>query len=562
MGVKQMSDHLENKATEENGKPSKKTLKKLLRCMGKYEFSYLLSIVMATAGMALFDVVTSYMLKNLMELAQRKSTDGLFQMIAVNFVLGVACLFLWRFSIVKYNIEAKRGIATLEKKVFSKAMLLPMEYYESHHTGDFMSKLIYDTGKAGDVFGSRLRRLIAPILSVLVFSVPMFLLSWKVTGALFLISLITLVINAAFVKPMKRLGTELSKKNGCMAENLTNILSGIELCKIFGIGNIMADKYKESNGEFLQTQKKKNVMSACLEGLNEGLGLISVLAFLAVGVWFVSIGEVSLGNLTAIYAMYGPFSWHFLQIGHYMPELTNCLANAERVFTFLEQDIEPATYEIPAAKGEGYIVMENLCFAYEEDRKVLDNFSLTLEKGKTVAITGKSGRGKSTLAKILLGFYSPQSGAISIDGKGFGSMTLEEIRNQIAYVPQEPYLYDVSIAENISYGRPGATIEEITAAAKAANAHDFIEKLDNGYDTMAGERGSRLSGGEKQRIAIARAVLKNAPILLLDEATSALDNESEQLVSDAIDHLSKGRTTIMIAHRPATIARADRVVAM
>ncbi len=541
---------------------SRNTLRKLLRSLGKYEGVYLLSIVASTVGMALFGVIASYMLKDIMQLAQNKSTQGLLQLLIVNFALGVVSLLLWKTGTVHYNIEAKRGIAGIERKVFSKAMLLPMSYYENHHTGDFMSKLIFDTARAGDVYGSRFRRLVAPILAVIVYAVPMFLLSWRVTGMLMLVSMLMLVINTLFVRPMKKLGKELSKQNGTMTENLTNILSGIELCKIFNLGPVMVKKYRDSNEQYLNIQKKKNWLSAILDGINESLDLLSILTFLAIGVYFASIGMVSLSSLTAIYVMYGPFSWNFLQIGRYLPELTNCLANADRVFAFLEQEQEPERYKIPAAKGSAYIEFEDICFAYEEGRNVLDHFSLSIEKGKSVAITGKSGRGKSTLAKILLGFYEPQSGAISIAGKAYGSMTLDEIRDLIAYVPQEPYLYDVSIADNIAYGKPGATREEIIAAAKVANAHDFIEKLDQGYDTVAGERGNRLSGGEKQRIAIARAVLKDAPILLLDEATSALDNESEQLVSEAIDRMAKGRTTIMIAHRPATIARADRVVAM
>ena len=317
----------------------------------------------------------------------------------------------------------------------------------------------------------------------------------------------------------------------------------------------------------------------------------------------------TIDTLAAIYLMYGSLSWNFLQVGRYIPELMNCLANAQRVFEFMDIEEEPVSYiEVGAAKqsneadcnseiSDNYIEMKNVCFAYdaeniddkisssndgsiigkisnnsndkiigedsnnvESKRRILDDFSLHIKKGTTVALTGASGRGKSTLAKLLLGFYPIQSGQISIAGKAYGSMTLKEIRNMIGYVPQEPYLYNVSIAENISYGKENVTLEEIMEAAKSANAHEFIQKQENGYETNAGERGNKLSGGEKQRIAIARAILKNAPILILDEATSALDNESERLVSEALGRLMVGRTTIMIAHRLSTIERADVVV--
>lgn len=540
----------------------KQTLLRLLRNLGKHKYIYLASIVCATAGRALFNVTASYMLKLITQMAQMGTTDGLGKMIMINFSIGVTMLLLWRFGIIRYNIEAKRGIAILEKQVFIKAMKLPMSYYENTHSGDFMSKVMFDAGKAGDVYGSRLRRLVAPILSVSVYLIPMFMLSVELTVVLLLVSIVMLMVNVAFVRPMKALGIELSKDNAKMTESLTNILSGIELSKIFGIEGSLIKQYQESNESYFKVQKKKNLLSAWLEGINGSFNLLSALVFLGIGLWFISNKRVTLSSLTAIYAMYGPFCWEFLQIGRYMPELTNCLANADRLFEFLDSEEEPQKYDVPGAYGKGYIVFEDVTFAYDSDRKVLNQFSLTVDKGKTVAITGKSGRGKSTLAKVLLGFYKPQSGRISIDGKSYESMSLEEIRDMIAYVPQEPYLYGVSIARNIAYGKPEASKEEIIAAAKMANAHEFIQKLEEGYDTIPGERGNRLSGGERQRIAIARAILKDAPILLLDEATSALDNDSERLVSEAIDHLAKGKTTIMIAHRPATIARADVVVSM
>ena len=195
---------------------------------------------------------------------------------------------------------------------------------------------------------------------------------------------------------------------------------------------------------------------------------------------------------------------------------------------------------------------------------MLSDFNMQIARGQCVAIVGESGSGKSTLAKLLLGFYPLQKGTINICGKNGRNSTIEEMRDLIAYVPQEPYLYEVSIAENIAYGRGKKTQEvareDIVNAAKIANAHEFIMRLPKGYDTIPGESGNTLSGGERQRIAIARAVLKNAPILLLDEATSALDNESERLVNKAINRISRNHTTIIIAHRPSTIAMADKVV--
>ena len=201
-----------------------------------------------------------------------------------------------------------------------------------------------------------------------------------------------------------------------------------------------------------------------------------------------------------------------------------------------------------------------ISFSYDKERIILDDVSIQLKKGKAYALTGETGKGKSTIAKLLLGFYPLDKGNIYIEGTNVNVSGLKKIRDMIAYVPQEPYLFNMSIKENIRYGKIEATDEEIIAAAKIANAHGFILNQAEGYDTLVGERGDNLSGGERQRIAIARAILKNAPILLLDEATSALDNESEQLVQEALNRLMANRTTLMIAHRPSTIALADEEI--
>lgn len=538
------------------------TFIRFMKLLSKRIHIYNISIVVMTMTHALFTVVSSYLLKGIVDMATNGSDEGLAALIIRNVSIGCLALMVWCAATIIYNIEGKRGTAVVEKMVFSKAMKLPMSYYENHHSGDFISKLVYDTNIATDIYRSRLRRLVAPVMSVVVYLIPMFLLSWQVTLCLFTVNLVALIINSMFVKPMKKVGRQMSLNSGSMTERLTNLLQGIEMTKMFSAGPVIVEKYKDANDQFAQSQQSKSLLSACLESINTGFDLLCSLAFLGVGVYFVEQHTTTIGALTAIYAMYGAFSWHFLQIGRYVPELVNCISHAQRIFEFLDEQEEPDTYCIEAAAGEGYIELENVSFSYTQDAPILQNFNLSVEKGTSVAITGSSGSGKSTLAKLLLGFYPPSSGKISIAGLPVSEMGLHKLRDMIAYVPQEPYIYNVSIQENISYGRPGATQEEIVQAAKVANAHDFILKQENGYDTVPGERGGKLSGGERQRIAIARAVLKNAPILLLDEATSALDNESEKLVQQALDNLMKDRTTIMIAHRPSTIASADRRVAM
>ncbi len=536
--------------------------------MGKRLPIYLTAIVVSIVGLAGSKIANAWLIKNIMEAAQTRETEGLLFTVVINFLLIVVSMFTWRFGIVRYNIEAKTGIARVEKQVFAKALRLPMAYYENNHSGDFMSKLVYDMEKAGDIYGSRLRRLLDGILTTIIYMIPMLILNWQLTLCLFAVSGMALLTNSIFVKPMKKMGGKLSAKNAVMTEKITNILAGMETTKIFPTGHQLLYDYDVANDDCYKIQKKTNAMTASLDALNNLFDLLSGLAFLGVGVWFVSKNLTTLGELTAIYSIYGSFRFVVLEIGKYIPQMMNCIANAERIYDFLAQEEEPETYEMSGvASADAIVAAKDVTFGYNEDRRILENFSLDVNKGEFVAITGKSGCGKSTFAKMLLGFYGPGAGDIAIDGQSYGKMTLKEVRDKIGYVPQEPYLFEASIAENIAYGRSDVApedvpMEDIIEAAKAANAHEFIMKLPEGYNTIPGERGNTLSGGEKQRIAIARAVLKNAPVLLLDEATSALDNESERLVNEAIERLCESRTTIMIAHRTSTIARADRVVAM
>lgn len=550
-----------NQQKKSSGTSKGTVLLRLLRMMKKGFWRYLVAIIVMSLAYSWFDTITALLLKNIINMAQSGNHTGLVTMVVENVAIGLVTLIIAQFAFVTYTMEAKKGCANLQKNILDKVLKLPYDYYENTHSGDFMSRLMYDGSRTEDVYGSRFRRILMPCLMVIFYLIPMFVLSWQVTLCLLALSIMAFVTNALFVKPMKKISGQLSGTHTSLTENLSNILSGMDMIKIFGLDKKLVDRYVKDNDEYRNGQKKLNVLSSVLDSLNSCFNLLSSLVFIAIGIFFVSIHITTVDKLAAIYVLYGSMSWNFLMIGMYIPSMANCLVNAKRVLDFLDMPEEPERYShVGKASGAGYIELEHVDFSYDGTNTILNDFSLHIEKGTTVALKGESGKGKSTIVKLLLGFYPIKSGNISIDGKAFSEMTLTQIRQMTGYVPQEPYLYNVSIAENIGYGKPGATFEEIKAAAKAANAHEFIMRQENGYETIAGERGNRLSGGEKQRIAIARAILKNAPILILDEATSALDNESERLVSEALDRLMKGRTTIMIAHRLSTLQMADIVI--
>ncbi len=542
-----------------------KSLFRFMKLMGSRLPIYLAAIVLSTFGAGLRRVANSYLIKNIVTAAQTRNTENIIPLALGNFAVFLFGLFLWRTGIIRYNIEGKTAAGKVEKLVFSKAMRLPMSYYEQNHSSGFMSRLVFDTQKAADIYTSRLRRLLDAMISVVIYLVPMLYFSWELTLCLVALCILDASINILFARPLKTAGRKLSDANNRVTEKLTSILSGMDLIKIFPVGASLSREYDQASGEYFRIQKRSNRLSAGTESLGCLFDLTGPLAFLGLGIWFVSMGKIGLGELSALYSLYGSTRDSFWGIGMYLPQMMNCIGNAEKIFEFLDQEEEPEQWPFSAepddrAEADVMLSVRDVDFAYTGGRKVLERFSMDVKKGSFTAITGESGSGKSTLAKLLLGFYPLEHGSISVNGKPYSDITLKEVREQIAYVPQEPYLYETTIAENIAYGRQGADREEIIKAAKAANAHDFIMKLPDGYDTLLGERGNTLSGGERQRIAIARAIIRNTPVILMDEATSALDNESETLVQESIKALRGGRTIIMIAHRPSSIAAADAVV--
>lgn len=541
---------------------------KAMSMMGKHCSAYLLGIFFMSTGWASFSVMTSILLKNVVDAAQSGRVSRIPLIIGGNVIGGFLVLLVYRAAAIVYNVEAKRAYGTICKLVFHHEVRLPYSYYEKHHSGELLSKLSYDLEKMGSIYGSRLRRTVAPILQVIVYLVPMLILSWKITLCLVGVNLIMLAINGLLITPIRNVSKQLSRTNSKMTEKMSNLLQGMEQARMYSAGRNTVEEFVAENEKYVKENDKKIVYTAILESCSIGFDLLCALAFLMLGIYFVQNGHTTLGSLTAIYSLYGTFSFQFLQLGRYLPELIGCLVNAQNIFDFLEEQEEPECWygEMKPQNMQNTVSpdkavavkMEHVTFCYHKDKPLLEGFSMEAQEGESIAITGPSGCGKTTLSKLLLALYPMARGDILIGGISYHELSNYDIRKQIAYVPQEPYLFNMSVRENIRIGRLDATDEEVENAAKMAYAHDFIMKLANGYDTNAGERGNRLSGGQRQRIAIARAILKEAPIILLDEATSSLDNESEQLVNEALKQMRNKKTILMIAHRPSTIALADK----
>lgn len=561
---------------------------KTMQMMGNRCGIYLTGIFFMSTGWATFEVMTSLLMKDVVDAAQSGNASRIPLIIVGNVLGGLVALLIYRVAAITYNVEAKRAYGTICKKVFYHEVRLPYSYYEKHHSGEFISKLSYDLERTGGIYGSRLRRTVAPILQVVVFIVPMLILSWQITLCLVGVNLVMLLINGLLIAPMRKVSKNLSQINSKMTEKMSNLLQGMEQARMYSTGKQTVNDFVVENAKFAKESNKKIMLTAVLESCSNGFDLLCALAFLMLGIYFVQNGYTTLGSLTAIYSLYGAFSFQFLQLGRYLPELIGALVNAQNIFEFLEEEREPDCWygevqtqsEIKSNKvkrtvqsgvndeainikkdkktSNKAVKMDDIEFCYREDKPLLKGYSMSVEKGESVAITGPSGCGKTTLSKLLLGLYPVKDGDIFIEGESYKKLLNSDVRKQIAYVPQEPYLFNETIRENIRIGKQDATDEEIENAAKMAYAHDFIMALPDGYDTKVGERGNNLSGGQRQRIAIARAIIKDAPIVLLDEATSALDNESEQLVNEALKSMKNKKTILMIAHRPSTIALADK----
>ena len=558
-----------------------------MRTMGKRRFIYYGSILGMSITFAMFSVMEAFLMKIVVDIAQKGEWDRLIGSVVIIVITGVIVLLGYRFACIRYNVEAKRIYGKLYEQVLSHEMKLPCEYYENHHSGEMLSKVSFDLGRMGDIFGSRFRRVVMPFIMVVVFLVPMFVLSWQLTLCLVAVNTVLIGVTMVLTGPLKSLSKKMSESNSIMTKHITDLIQGIIQVRMFPAGRKTVDRYNEEADVYARKSDKRNKFSSLLECANTGFDLICNLVFLALGILFVQKGYTTLGAIAAIYTMYGRFSRQFLQMGKYIPELIVYLTYAQNIFEFLDEKTEEEMLnhqefnkerlhnEINNSCGHNNIFnnidysvnISDLTFSYIKDENnapvvVLDNYNERIKAGEFVAVTGASGSGKTTLSKLLMGFYKPDSGMIEVCGNNLDDISLSAGRSFFALVPQDAILFNMSIMDNIRMGRLDATEAEIIEAAKMANAHQFITEFTDGYYTVVGEKGMSVSGGQRQRIAIARAILKNAPIMLMDEATSALDNESERAVNETLQNLKGRMTIIMIAHRTSTIQMADRVISL
>jgi subfamily B ATP-binding cassette protein MsbA len=438
-----------------------------------------------------------------------------------------------------------------------------LSFFDANETGQLMSRVTNDVATIQNFLGSGLARLINTFVTIVVNLAVMLFLDFRLT----IVSMVVLPLIVFLQKKMNELRPQWRIQQQKMAEVNTVIqetTAAIKLIKSFGREHYEAERFNKANWDLRQTRLRAAIQTGFIFPGQDFASYVSSAFVLTYGAEQVIHHAMTLGTLVA-FQIYSQAMWMPVRTVGFLNQMAaQAAAAGERVFAILDTppDVveKPSAIVLPPLRGE--IAFDNVSFAYRDNPPLLKDISFTVKPGKTLALVGPSGSGKSTLANLIPRFYDPTSGRILIDGIDIRDVKLESLRSQIGMVLQETFLFNMTIRENISYGRSDATQHEIEEAARAAHAHEFIMELPNDYDTLVGERGVRLSGGQRQRIAIARAILIDPRILILDEATSAVDTRTDYLINQALQQIMQHRTTVVIAHRLATVLRADEILVM
>jgi ATP-binding cassette, subfamily B, bacterial len=484
-------------------------------------------------------------------------------------VLGGLAIFVLNSALemgltTLWTLAGRRMVYQLAEELFARLQRRSLIYHSRHPVGDVMSRITGDCWCVNQVVESLF---FAPGHALLTLAIMVFLMARMDPGlTLLAVAIAPLMVGASFLvgKPLQMAAKVKREVESRIQAHIQQTLTGIPVVQAF----VQEDRERARFAQFADAAIRAQQRSTLLGSLNSlGSGLITTAGtgvVLWVGARHVLTGSLTLGDILVFIVYLTSLQAQMKTLAQTQTTFRKIQASVNRVLEELlaseEVSDKPQALALPAARG--HVQLEQVRFGYEPDRPVLRDVSLEAKPGETLAIVGETGAGKSTLVSLIPRFFDPWAGRVLVDGKDARDLQLQSLRRQVALVLQEPFLFPLTIAENIAYGRPEATRQEIEAAARTANAHEFIERLDDGYDTVIGERGATLSGGERQRLSIARALLKDAPILILDEPTSALDAETEARLVEALERLMAGRTTFIIAHRLSTVRRANSILVL
>lgn len=542
------------------------TLKKFIKYYKPYKSVFFIDLLCATIISAIdlaFPQLLRTLTKTLFAGASGKIISALIPItigLLVAYIIQTVCRYYVTYAGHMMGARMERD---MRKELFDQYEELSFSYYDQNNSGQMMSKLVSDLFDISELAHHGPENLFISLIKIIGSFIFLFMINRMLAVPMLILVVLMLVFSYGQNKKMQETFMDNRRKIGDINSSLQDTLAGIRVVQSFANERIEQEKFNRSNENFLIS---KDANYRCMGSFMSGNAFFQGMMYLVTlvfGGFLIAHGRMEASDL-AMYALYIGIFISPIQI---LVELTEMMQKGLSGFRrFLEVvETEPEIVDAADAKPlknvKGNVCYEDVSFHYsDDDTPVLSHVSFEIPAGKSIALVGPSGSGKTTICSLLPRFYDVTEGRVTIDGNDVRKLTLESLRSQIGLVSQDVYLFGGSIKDNIAYGKPDATMDEIVDAAKKANIHDFIMELPDKYDTFVGERGTRLSGGQKQRISIARVFLKNPPVLILDEATSALDNESERFIQKSLEELAKDRTTITIAHRLSTIRNADEIL--
>ena len=542
------------------------TIKKFIHYYGPYKAVFFIDLICA-AVISLVDLAYPQILRTMTKTLFTQDKDIILHALPVI----AASLFVMYIvqSLCKYYVTYQGHMMgakmerDMRRELFDHYQELSFSYYSKNNSGQMMSKLVSDLFDISEFAHHGPENLFISLVKIVGAFIFLFFINKKLALPLILLVIVMFVFSFRQNAKMQETFMENRRKIGDVNASLQDTLSGIRVVQSFANEDIERAKFKKSNEAFLVSKRDNYHCMGSFMSSNLFFQGMMYLVTLVYGGYLIAQGEMQTADL-AMYALYiGIFISPIQILVELVEMMQKGLSGFRRFLDVMEteSEIRDADNAAELTDVKGHVRYDHVSFHYSDDETpVLSDISIDIPAGKSIALVGPSGSGKTTICSLLPRFYDVTGGSITVDGKDIRGLTLKSLRSQIGMVQQDVYLFDGTIKDNIAYGKPGASDEEIIKAAKCASIHDFIMELPDKYDTYVGERGTRLSGGQKQRISIARVFLKNPPILILDEATSALDNESERWIQKSLEELSKNRTTITIAHRLSTIRDADEII--
>jgi len=558
----------------EKAKNMKGAIKSLIRFMSGYRIAMILVLIFAVTSTAFNVLGPKIMGRATTELstglrAKIAGTGGVdFDRIAqilivtvIIYLIGSIFSFLQGYTMATIT---QKICYRLRRDISEKINRMPMKYFEEKTYGEVLSRITNDVDTLGTGLNQSVMQMITSVTTIIGVTIMMFTINWLMT----LITMIILPLSAGLI----RLITKKSQKHfrtqqsylGHVNGQVEEVYGGQTVVRAFNKEEDVTKTFRDTNHVLYESAWKSQFLSGLMHPITTFIGNLGYVGVILSGAFFVIKGTLNIGDIQAFVQYVKNFTQPIQQMAQVMNMLQSMAAAAERVFEFLSEEEENLTVENPVSVSDirGLVEFKNVTFGYNESETIIHNFSSVANPGQKIAIVGPTGAGKTTLVKLLMRFYDVNEGAILLDGHDIRAYNRKELRSAFGMVLQDTWLFNGTIMENIRYGRPDATDEEVIAASKAAHAHHFIESLPDGYNMVLNEEANNVSAGQKQLLTIARAILADNPVLILDEATSSVDTRTESRIQKAMDHLMKGRTSFIIAHRLSTIRDADRILVL